>query len=114
MEPLAKTLAAALVAASLLASPACAQQSGNGLSNLFGGIFSGPKSDAPPQQPAVPGNTGPIPWSGEDGASGHPLMTASAIRRGRGQFQQLRRRDVAGCRTAQHLARELSSASPRG
>ena len=32
-----------------------AQQSGNGLSNLFGGIFSGPKSDAA-QQPAVPGS----------------------------------------------------------
>ena len=86
MEPLAKTLAAALVAASLLASPACAQQSGNGLSNLFGGIFSGPKSDATPQQPAVPGNTGPIPWSGEDGASGHPLMTASAIREAAANF----------------------------
>jgi membrane-bound lytic murein transglycosylase B len=86
MEPLAKTLAAALVAAGLLAGPAHAQQSGNGLSNLFGGIFSGPKSDAPPQQPAVPGNTGPIPWSGEDGASGHPLMTASAIREAAANF----------------------------
>jgi lytic murein transglycosylase len=86
MEPLAKTLAAALVAASLLASPAFAQQSGNGLSNLFGGIFSGPKSDATPQQPAVPGNTGSIPWSGEDGASGHPLMTASAIREAAANF----------------------------
>jgi lytic murein transglycosylase len=86
MEPLAKTLTAALVAASLLVSPTFAQQSGNGLSNLFGGIFSGPKSDATPQQPAVPGNTGPIPWSGEDGASGHPLMTASAIREAAANF----------------------------
>jgi len=85
MEPLAKTLAAVLVAAGLLASPAHGQQSGNGLSNLFGGIFSGPKSDAA-QQPAVPGNTGPIPWSGEDGASGHPLMTASAIREAAANF----------------------------
>jgi len=85
MEPLAKTLATVLVAAGLLASPAHGQQSGNGLSNLFGGIFSGPKSDAA-QQPAVPGNTGPIPWSGEDGASGHPLMTASAIREAAANF----------------------------
>jgi lytic murein transglycosylase len=86
MEPLAKTLAAVLVAAGLLASPAHGQQSGNGLSNLFGGIFSGPKSGAAPQQPAVPGSTGPIPWSGEDGASGHPLMTASAIREAAANF----------------------------
>jgi len=86
MEPLAKALAAVLVATGLLASPAYAQQSGNGLPNLFGGIFSGPKPDATPQQPAVPGNTGPIPWSGEDGASGHPLMTASAIREAAANF----------------------------
>ena len=86
MEPLARTLAAVLVAASLLANPAYAQQSGNGLSNLFGGIFSGPKSDTPQPQPAVPGNTGPIPWSGEDGASGHPLMTAGAIREAAANF----------------------------
>jgi membrane-bound lytic murein transglycosylase B len=85
MEPLAKALGAALVAAGLLAVPAFAQQSGGGLSNLFGGIFSGPKSDAP-QQPAVPGSTGPTPWSGEDGASGHPLMTASAIREAAANF----------------------------
>src|SRR4029078_10141087 len=26
------------------------------------------------------GTTGPLPWTGEDGASGHPLMTAAAIR----------------------------------
>src|SRR5689334_17761087 len=73
-----------------LAPPAFAQQSGNGLSNLFG-IFSGPKSDAPAQQPTAPGNpgavpAGSIPWSGEDGASGHPLMTASAIREAAANF----------------------------
>jgi len=71
-----------------LAPPAFAQQSGNGLSNLFG-IFSGAKSDAP--QPTAPGSTGAIPtgsipWSGEDGASGHPLMTASAIREAAANF----------------------------
>jgi len=63
-----------------------AQQSGGGLSNLFGGIFSGQKSDAPPAQAAVPGATGSIPWSGEDGASGHPLMTANAIREAAANF----------------------------
>ena len=86
LEPLAKALAAAGVALGLLASPALAQQSGNGLSSLFGGIFSGQKSDAPPPQAAVPGATGPIPWSGEDGASGHPLMTADAIRAAAANF----------------------------
>jgi membrane-bound lytic murein transglycosylase B len=87
MEPLAKRLAAALIAAALAATPALsqqAQQSGGGLSNLFGGIFSGPKSDAPAQQQAIPGS--PTPWSGEDGASGHPLMTASAIREAAAKF----------------------------
>jgi membrane-bound lytic murein transglycosylase B len=83
---MAKGLAAALVAALLAASPVQAQQSqsGGGLSNLFGGIFSGQKSDQPAQQPAVPGS--PTPWSGEDGASGHPLMTASAIREAAANF----------------------------
>jgi lytic murein transglycosylase len=71
----------------LLASPALAQQSGNGLSSLFGGIFSDPKTDATPQQAtAAPGASGPIPWSGEDGASGHPLMTADAIRQAAANF----------------------------
>lgn len=86
MEPLSKTLAAACLAASLLAGPALAQSSGGGLSNLFGGIFSGSKSDAPPAQAAVPGASGPLPWSGEDGASGHPLMTANAIREAAANF----------------------------
>ncbi len=80
-------LAAALVAAGLLVGPAHAQSSGGGLSNLFGGIFSGQKSDA--QAPAAaPGSipSGSIPWSGEDGASGHPLMTAEAIRQAAANF----------------------------
>ncbi|MBV8924763.1 MAG: lytic murein transglycosylase, partial [Bradyrhizobium sp.] len=85
-EPLAKTLGAALLAACLMAGPAHAQESGGGLSSLFGGIFSGHKSDAAPAQPAAPGSTGSIPWSGEDGASGHPLMTASAIREAAANF----------------------------
>ena len=82
MEPF-KILASALVAAGLLAGPAYAQSSGGGLSNLFGGIFSGQKSDATAQAPTAPGS---IPWSGEDGASGHPLMTADAIRQAAANF----------------------------
>lgn len=77
----------ALVAAALLL-PACAQaQAQNGLSNLFGGIFSG-SNPAPAQAPPGPGGaqTGAQPWSGEDGASGHLLMTAAAIREAAGNF----------------------------
>src|ERR1700761_538364 len=93
LEPLAKTLvAAALVAGGLLlSSPASAQSSGGGLSNLFGGIFS--RTNAPAQPQAAPGDTGSIPpgsapWSGEDGASGNPLMTASAIRDAAAHFDE--------------------------
>jgi len=85
LEPF-KTWVAALVASSLLACPAHAQSTGGGLSNLFGGIFSGQKSDTPPA--SAPGSvpSGSIPWSGEDGASGHPLMTADAIRQAAANF----------------------------
>ena len=38
---------------------------------------------APPPAPATPAP----PWSGEDGASGHPLMTASAIREAAANFE---------------------------
>ena len=33
-----------------------------------------------------PGPGAPLPWTGEDGASGHPLMTASAIREAAANF----------------------------
>ena len=74
---------AMMVAAALLLPVSAHAQAQNGLSNLFGGIFSGP--DAAPSQP-VPGPGGVLPWSGEDGASGHPLMTAAAIREAAGNF----------------------------
>jgi lytic murein transglycosylase len=51
------------------------------LGNLFGGSSS--KATQTPSGtaiPSTPSSAGPQPWSGEDGASGHPLMTASAIR----------------------------------
>src|SRR4051812_29022298 len=78
------TSGAMIAAALLLPVSAHAQaQAQNGLSNLFGGIFSGP--NAAPSQPA-PGPGGALPWTGEDGASGHPLMTAAAIREAASNF----------------------------
>jgi membrane-bound lytic murein transglycosylase B len=73
----------------LVCTPAFAQsQDGNGVSNFLGNIFSGQKSGSAPQPQATPGPDGaPPPWSGEDGASGHPLMTASAIRQAAANFQ---------------------------
>ncbi|WOH65657.1 lytic murein transglycosylase [Bradyrhizobium sp. BWA-3-5] len=83
-----------LIAAALLCScpaalvaPSHAQSSGkDGISNFLDNIFSGPNASPTPQ--AAPGPNGaPPPWSGEDGASGHPLMTADAIRQAAANFQ---------------------------
>ena len=79
---------AAVVALALCSGAARAQSSGDGISNFFGNIFSGPKSGAPTEPPAAPGPGGAPPWSGEDGASGHPLMTASAIREAAANFDK--------------------------
>jgi membrane-bound lytic murein transglycosylase B len=68
----------------MVSSQALAQSSG--LSDLFGNIISGPKSGTSQPQ-AAPGPDGSPPWSGEDGASGHPLMTAAAIRQAAANFQ---------------------------
>jgi len=90
VEPIARRLTAAtlVLAGALSSAPALAQSlaQSSSLPNLFGGIFSGPKSDTPAQPQAAPGANGSIPWSGEDGASGHPLMTASAIRQAAANF----------------------------
>src|SRR5882724_11431052 len=89
---------AALAAALLLSGEAHAQSSGGGplnfLDNLFTGAFSKGGQTAPStSQPSAaqtqsppPAGSGPLPWSGEDGASGHPLMTASAIREAGANF----------------------------
>src|SRR6266487_5290221 len=79
-------IAAALACSSqaVFVSQSHAQPS-DGISNFLGNIFQGPKSAPTPQ--AAPGpDGGPPPWSGEDGASGHPLMTASAIREAAANF----------------------------
>jgi lytic murein transglycosylase len=84
MAKFAGSLAGATMLAAALLFPLPAQaQAQNGLSNLFGGIFSGP-NPAPSTSQGAPG--GAQPWSGEDGASGHPLMTAAAIREAAGNF----------------------------
>ncbi|WP_024517565.1 lytic murein transglycosylase [Bradyrhizobium sp. Tv2a-2] len=91
MEPLARTVAGALLVAAVLGvvipGPALAQSS-SGLSSLFGGLFSGPKADAPAPVPGSnpPAPNGAVAWSGQDGASGHPLMTADAIRQAAANF----------------------------
>jgi peptidoglycan lytic transglycosylase B len=87
---------AAIVAGTLLAcSGARAQSTDGGPLNFLENIFRGNSQATPtpaeagspaPTQPApTPGNA-PLPWSGEDGASGHPLMTASAIREAAANF----------------------------
>jgi membrane-bound lytic murein transglycosylase B len=93
-EPLTMRQAAALALTLALAAviacavPARAQSAGgplNFLDNLFTSSFGkGDAANPPSAQPSAPG--GPAQWSGEDGASGHPLMTASAIREAAGNF----------------------------
>ena len=86
---LANVRASALILAAtlLLAGAARAQSSGDGISNLLGNFFTGPKSGTSAQaQPAPAAGSTPLPWTGEDGASGHPLMTASAIREAAANF----------------------------
>ncbi|WP_291854375.1 lytic murein transglycosylase [Bradyrhizobium sp.] len=87
----AAIVAVALLCLSRLVSvePAQAQSAGSdGISNFLGNIFSGQKSAPAPQaaQGTEGGPPAPPPWSGEDGASGHPLMTASAIRQAAANF----------------------------
>src|ERR1700704_1623209 len=101
-EPLAnkRTSAVIIAAALLLCGEARAQSSGGGgLQNFFDNIFTGsiskgnqtapsgqrPGASAQAQAPPA-ASSAPPPWSGEDGASGHPLMTASAIREAAANF----------------------------
>ena len=82
---IASRTGAIIFAAALLVSNQASAQS-SGLPDLFGNIFSGPKPGTAQPQPA-PGPDGAPQWSGEDGASGHPLMTAGAIRQAAANFQ---------------------------
>ena len=74
---------AAMIAAILLFPPEAQAQATNGLAGLFGSIFSG---SSPATSRPTPDSAGAQPWSGEDGASGHPLMTAAAIRQAAANF----------------------------
>jgi membrane-bound lytic murein transglycosylase B len=79
-----RTAVMALAATLLWPAASHAQQPSDGISNFLGNIFK-PGTNAQPQ--ATQGTTsGPLPWTGEDGASGHPLMTASAIREAAANF----------------------------
>src|SRR3979490_446991 len=93
------TSAAVIAAALLMCGEALAQSSGGGPLSFFDNIFTGKLSKgsqaAPSRQRAAPSaqpqaapttSSAPLPWSGEDGASGHPLMTASAIREAAANF----------------------------
>src|SRR6185437_7501935 len=75
-----------LAAALLCAGEAHAQSSsGGGPLNFLNNILTGPTKANQPA-PAANGSSAALPWSGEDGASGHPLMTASAIREAAANF----------------------------
>jgi membrane-bound lytic murein transglycosylase B len=78
---------AAALGAVLWGSDASAQSSGGPLSFLDG-IFSSSKGNPTAPQPdgSAPSGGGAPPWSGEDGASGNPLMTAASIREAAANF----------------------------
>jgi lytic murein transglycosylase len=75
-----------------------AQAQSGGPLGLFDNLFTGSLGNRQPSQPpaALSPNRAaqlpsapaaePPPWSGEDGASGHPLMTAAAIRESAANF----------------------------
>ena len=95
-----RTGAVIMTAALLLCGEAHAQSSGGGgpfsiFDNVFTGSLSKGNQTTPPgqrpgtsaqAQAAPAASSAPLPWSGEDGASGHPLMTASAIREAAANF----------------------------
>jgi membrane-bound lytic murein transglycosylase B len=81
---------AAVLAAALFWSAPARAQSATGPLDFLGNIFGSKSSKVdqadtagPVQSPATGGAQ---PWSGEDGASGHPLMTANAIREAAANF----------------------------
>jgi membrane-bound lytic murein transglycosylase B len=71
-----------IAAALFVSNQALAQSTGGGLADLLGNLFSGAK---PAPQASIGDGSAPA-WSGEDGASGHPLMTAGAIRQAAANF----------------------------
>jgi membrane-bound lytic murein transglycosylase B len=90
---------AAALAVALCSGDVSAQSSGGGPLSFFDNIFTGSiakgsqtapstlQPGASTQAQSAPAGSGAAPpWSGEDGASGHPLMTAAAIREAAANF----------------------------
>src|SRR5579871_1281280 len=78
---------AAIFASALLCSAPALAQSASGPLDFLGNIFKSKSDQTGSTQPTQPASTGGAqPWSGEDGASGHPLMTADAIRQAAANF----------------------------
>ena len=94
---------AAVVALAALALPAevrAQTSNGNGIQGFLDNLFTGSianggqgaslaargGSEQLQSAPKQPASSSALPWSGEDGASGHPLMTASAIRQAAANF----------------------------
>jgi lytic murein transglycosylase len=72
-----------MLATMLVATPASAQSSAGAGPIIPPSSITGSISSSPP-----PAKTGTKTWSGEDGGSGHPLMTAAAIRQAAENFDQ--------------------------
>jgi len=81
---------AALAVAALPGAALAQSSSGGGPLSLFDNIFTGSITHGTPVQrapaPAPASSSAAQPWSGEDGGSGHPLMTAAAIRQAAANF----------------------------
>src|SRR5579862_7519103 len=78
---------AAIFAAALLWSAPALAQSASGPLDFLGNIFKSKSDQTGSTQPSQPASTGgAAQWSGEDGASGHPLMAATAIREAAANF----------------------------
>jgi lytic murein transglycosylase len=72
-----------------LAAPALAQSSGGAPSmSAPRQAQAAPAQQQPPVAPLAPAPSPPKEWSGEDGASGHPEMKASAIRAAAANFER--------------------------
>lgn len=85
-------VAGAMLAALAMPGVAAAQgvTASNGPLSFFDNIFTGSITNGAPQpaqRSRPPASSSAVqPWSGEDGASGNPLMTASAIRHAAANF----------------------------
>ena len=76
-------------------------------------LFTPSRPPAPSRRRSSPRPPAAPEWSGESGASGHPLMTADAIRAAAAQFPQLPRRPVAAGASAAACRARSSTRTPR-